>query len=139
MALPDDLKLSRHVTAFMGGDFPEEALAVSSPEVMAKIEPIFAGYSFSPSTVFVDLRAKIENLFHSKDPLDIIEKGNLQQIDEYRPEADMTIWLYLQKKFTPETFWAIWEYQFAGSHHFKSGEDSKLSEIYLEVVSILEN
>ena len=137
MALPDDLQLTRHVTAFMGGDFPKDKIAVSSPEVMARIEPIFDGYVFSPLTVFVGIRSKLETLFHSKDPLDIVEKRSLQQIDEYRPEADMTIWLHLQKKLSKETFWAIWEYQFAKSNPFSGENDAELRELFFEVETLI--
>lgn len=137
MSLPDDLLLTRHVTAFMSGDFPKDKLAVSSPDVMAKIEAIFDGYTFSPSTVFVDIRAKLENLFHSTDPLGIVEKGNLQQIDEYRPEADLAIWLHLQKKLSLETFWAIWEFQFADSNPFSGENDVKMKELFLKVETLI--
>jgi hypothetical protein len=137
MSLPDDFKLSRHVTAFMTGDFPKDKLAVSPPDVMVEIESIFDGYTFSPSTVFIDLRTKLESHFYSKDPLDILEKENLQQLDEYRPEADMVIWLHLQKKLSLETFWAIWEYQFADSNPFSGENDVKLKELFLDVETLI--
>ena len=137
MSLPDDLLLTRHVTAFMKGDFPPEKLAVSSPEIMAKIEPFFQGYVFSPSTAFTDLRTKVESLLHSEDPMDIIDKGNRNQSDEYLPEADLVIWLYLQKKFNSETFWALWEYQFADLNPFSNPSDAKLNELLRKIQSLL--
>jgi len=137
MSLPDDLLLTRHVTAFMKGDFPPEKLAVSSPEIMAKIEPFFQGYVFSPSTAFIDLRTKVESLLHSEDPMDIIDKGNRNQSDEYLPEADLVIWLYLQKKFKSETFWALWEYQFADLNPFSNPSDAKLNELLTKIQSLL--
>jgi hypothetical protein len=137
MSLPDDLLLTRHVTAFMKGDFPSEKLAVSSPEIMAKIEPFFQGYVFSPSTAFIDLRTKVESLLHSEDPMDIIDKGNRNQSDEYLPEADLVIWLYLQKKFNSETFWALWEYQFADLNPFSNPSDAKLNELLTKIQSLL--
>jgi len=137
MSLPDDLLLTRHVTAFMKGDFPPEKLAVSSPEIMAKIEPFFQGYVFSPSTAFIDLRTKVESLLHSEDPMDIIDKGNRNQSDEYLPEADLVIWLYLQKRFNSETFWALWEYQFADLNPFSNLSDAKLNELLTKIQSLL--
>ena len=137
MSLPDDLLLTRHVTAFMKGDFPPEKLAVSSPEIMAKIEPFFQGYVFSPSTAFIDLRTKVESLLHSEDPMDIIDKGNHNQSDEYLPEADLVIWLHLQKKFNSETFWALWEYQFADLNPFSNPSDAKLNELLTKIQSLL--
>jgi len=137
MSLPDDLLLTRHVTAFMKGDFPPEKLAVSSPEIMAKIEPFFQGYVFSPSTPFIDLRTKVESLLHSEDPMDIIDKGNRNQSDEYLPEADLVIWLYLQKRFNSETFWALWEYQFADLNPFSNPSDAKLNELLTKIQSLL--
>ena len=137
MSLPDGLLLTRHVTAFMNGDFPPEKLAVSSPEIMAKIEPFFQGYVFSPSTAFIDLRTKVESLLHSEDPMDIIDKGNRNQSDEYLPEADLVIWLYLQKKFNSETFWALWEYQFADLNPFSNPSDAKLNEVLKKIQSLL--
>ena len=137
MSLPDDLLLTRHVTAFMNGDFPPEKLAVSSPEIMAKIEPFFQGYVFSPSTAFIDLRKKVESLLHLEDPMDIIDKGNRNQSDEYLPEADLVIWLYLQKKFNSETFWALWEYQFADLNPFSNPSDAKLNELLTKIQSLL--
>jgi hypothetical protein len=137
MSLPDDLLLTRHVTAFMNGDFPPEKLAVSSPEIMAKIEPFFQGYVFSPSTAFIDLRIKVESLLHLEDPMDIIDKGNRNQSDEYLPEADLVIWLYLQKKFNSETFWALWEYQFADLNPFSNPSDAKLNELLTKIQSLL--
>jgi hypothetical protein len=137
MSLPDDLLLTRHVTAFMNGDFPPEKLAVSSPEIMAKIEPFFQGYVFSPSTAFIDLRIKVESLLHLDDPMDIIDKGNRNQSDEYLPEADLVIWLYLQKKFNSETFWALWEYQFADLNPFSNPSDAKLNELLTKIQSLL--
>ena len=137
MSLPDDLLLTRHVTAFMNGDFPPEKLAVSSPEIMAKIEPFFQGYVFSPSTAFIDLRIKVESLLHLEDPMDIIDKGNRNQSDEYLPEADLVIWLYLQKKFNSETFWALWEYQFADLNPFSNPSDAKLNELLMKIQSLL--
>jgi len=137
MSLPDDLLLTRHVTAFMKGDFPPEKLAVSSPEIMAKIEPFFQGYVFSPSTAFIDLRTKVESLLHSEDPMDIIDKGNRNQSDEYLPEADLVIWLYLQKRFNSETFWALWEYQFADLNPFSNPSDAKLNELLTKIQSLL--
>ena len=137
MSLPDDLLLTRHVTAFMNGDFPPGKLAVSSPEIMAKIEPFFQGYVFSPSTAFIDLRKKVESLLHLEDPMDIIDKGNRNQSDEYLPEADLVIWLYLQKKFNSETFWALWEYQFADLNPFSNPSDAKLNELLTKIQSLL--
>ena len=137
MSLPDDLLLTRHVTAFMNGDFPPEKLAVSSPEIMAKIEPFFQGYVFSPSTAFIDLRTKVESLLHSEDPMDIIDKGNRNQSDQYLPEADLVIWLHLQKKFNSETFWALWEYQFADLNPFSNPSDAKLNEVLKKIQSLL--
>ena len=137
MSLPDDLLLTRHVTAFMNGDFPPEKLAVSSPEIMAKIEPFFQGYVFSPSTAFIDLRIKVESLLHLEDPMDINDKGNRNQSDEYLPEADLVIWLYLQKKFNSETFWALWEYQFADLNPFSNPSDAKLNELLTKIQSLL--
>ena len=137
MSLPDDLLLTRHVTAFMNGDFPPGKLAVSSPEIMAKIEPFFQGYVFSPSTAFIDLRIKVESLLHLEDPMDIIDKGNRNQSDEYLPEADLVIWLYLQKKFNSETFWALWEYQFADLNPFSNPSDAKLNELLTKIQSLL--
>ena len=137
MSLPDDLLLTRHVTAFMKGDFPPEKLAVSSPEIMAKIEPFFQGYVFSPSTPFIDLRTKVESLLHSEDPMDIIDTGNRNQSEEYLPEADLVIWLYLQKKFNSETFWALWEYQFADLNPFSNPSDAKLNELLTKIQSLL--
>jgi hypothetical protein len=137
MSLPDDLLLTRHVTAFMNGDFPPEKLAVSSPEIMAKIEPFFQGYVFSPSTAFIDLRIKVESLLHLEDPMDIIDKGSRNQSDEYLPEADLVIWLYLQKKFNSETFWALWEYQFADLNPFSNPSDAKLNELLMKIQSLL--
>ena len=137
MSLPDDLLLTRHVTAFMNGDFPPEKLAVSSPEIMAKIEPFFQGYVFSPSTAFIDLRTKVESLLHLEDPMDIIDKGNRNQSDEYLPEADLVIWLHLQKKFNSETFWALWEYQFADLNPFSNPSDAKLNELLTKIQSLL--
>jgi hypothetical protein len=137
MSLPDDLLLTRHVTAFMNGDFPPEKLAVSSPEIMAKIEPFFQGYVFSPSTALIDLRIKVESLLHLEDPMDIIDKGNRNQSDEYLPEADLVIWLYLQKKFNSETFWALWEYQFADLNPFSNPSDAKLNELLTKIQSLL--
>jgi len=137
MSLPDDLLLTRHVTAFMKGDFPPEKLAVSSPEIMAKIEPFFQGYVFSPSTAFIDLRTKVESLLHSEDPMDIIDTGNRNQSEEYLPEADLVIWLYLQKKFNSETFWALWEYQFADLNPFSNPSDAKLNELLTKIQSLL--
>jgi len=137
MSLPDDLLLTRHVTAFMNGDFPPEKLAVSSPEIMAKIEPFFQGYVFSPSTALIDLRIKVESLLHLEDPMDTIDKGNRNQSDEYLPEADLVIWLYLQKKFNSETFWALWEYQFADLNPFSNPSDAKLNELLTKIQSLL--
>jgi len=137
MSLPDDLLLTRHVTVFMNGDFPPEKLAVSSPEIMAKIEPFFQGYVFSPSTAFIDVRTKLESLLHSEDPMDIIDKGNRNQSDEYLPEADLVIWLYLQKRFNSETFWALWEYQFADLNPFSIPSDAKLNESLTKIQLLL--
>ena len=139
MSLPDDLRLSRHMTSFMSGDIPKEMIAVSSPEIMEIIEPIFEGYVFSASTSLVDLRTKIESLFFARDPLGIVEKGNLNQIDEYRAEADMAIWLFLLQKLSADSFWAIWEYQFSDSNPYTSGEDSDLIKLFNEVESLLQN
>jgi len=121
----------------MNGDFPPEMLAVSSPEIMAKIEPFFQGYVFSPSSAFIDLRTKVESLLHSEDPMNIIDKGNRGQSDEYLPEADLVLWLYLQKKFDHETFWALWEYQFAGLNPYSSPSDTKLNETLSRIQALL--
>ena len=139
MSLPDDLLLTRHVTAFMKGDFPPEKLAVSSPEIMAKIEPFFQGYVFSPSTAFIDLRTKVESLLHSEDPMDIIDKGNRNQSDEYLPEADLVVWLHLNKKLDLDTFWSLWEYQFAGLNPFSDSNDPKLQQLFNEVEKALKS
>ena len=133
----DDLLFTRHVTAHIKGDFDKDKISVSSPEVMARIEPIFEGYSYSYSTTFKDLRGTIESFLHSNDPLNIVEKANPGQLDEYRPEADMTIWLHLNQKLNAESFWALWEYQFADLNPFSSPSDTKLNETLTRIQALL--
>ena len=93
---PDDLLFTRHVTAHIKGNVDKDKISVSSPEVMARMETIFEGYSYSPSTSLGELRGKIENFLHGNDPLNIVEQSNPGQLDEYLPEADMIIWLHLE-------------------------------------------
>jgi hypothetical protein len=135
----DDLLFTRHVTAHIKGDVDKDKISVSSPEVMAGIEPIFEGYSYSPSTSLGELRGAIESFLHSNDPLNIVEKSNPGQLDEYLPEADMIIWLHLNQKLDINTFWAVWEYQFAGVNPFSDSQDPKLQQLFNEVEKALKS
>ena len=133
----DDLLFTRHVTAHIKGNVDKDKISVSSPEVMARIEPIFEGYSYSPSTSLGELRGKIESFLHSNDPLNIVEKSNPGQLDEYLPEADMIIWLHLNQKLDLNTFWAVWENQFADLNPFSSPSDAKLNETLTKIQALL--
>ena len=135
----DDFLLTRHVTAHIKGYVDEDKISVSSPEVMARIEPIFEGYSYSPSTSLGELIGKIESFLHSNDPLNIVEKSNPGQLDEYLPEADMIIWLHLNQKLDLNTFWAVWEYQFADVNPFSDSQDPKIQQLFKEVEMSLRN
>ena len=135
----DDYLLTRHVTAHIKGYVDEDKISVSSPEVMARIEPIFEGYSYSPSTSLGELIGKIESFLHSNDPLNIVEKSNPGQLDEYLPEADMIIWLHLNQKLDLNTFWAVWEYQFADVNPFSDSQDPKIQQLFKEVEMSLRN
>ena len=137
MENPDDLLFTRHVTAHIKGNVDKDKISVSSPEVMARIEPIFEGYSYSPSTSLGELRGKIESFLHSNDPLNIVEKSNPGQLDEYLPEADIIIWLHLNQKLDLNTFWAVWEYQFADLNPFSSPSDAKLNETLTKIQALL--
>ena len=130
---PDDLLFTRHVTAHIKGNVDKDKISVSSPEVMARMETIFEGYSYSPSTSLGELRGKIENFLHGNDPLNIVEQSNPGQLDEYLPEADMIIWLHLNQKLDLNTFWAVWEYQFADINPFSDSQDPKLQQLFKEV------
>jgi hypothetical protein len=88
---------------------------------------------------FGELRGNIESLFHSYDPLDIVEKGNPGQSDEYLPEADLVVWLHLNKKLDLDTFWSLWEYQFAGVNPFSDSNDPKLQQLFNEVEKALKS
>jgi hypothetical protein len=83
------------------------------------------------------LRGKIESFLHSNDPLNIVEKSNPGQLDEYLPEADMIIWLHLNQKLDLNTFWAVWEYQFADLNPFSSPSDAKLNETLTKIQALL--
>ena len=135
----DDYLLTRHVTAHIKGYVDEDKISVSSPEVMERIEPIFEGYSYSPSTSLGELIGKIESFLHSNDPLNIVEKSNPGQLDEYLPEADMIIWLHLNQKLDLNTFWAVWEYQFADVNPFSDSQDPKIQQLFKEVEMSLRN
>lgn len=135
----DDYLLTRHVTAHIKGYVDKDKISVSSPEVMARIEPIFEGYSYSPSTSLGELIGKIESFLHSNDPLNIVEKSNPGQLDEYLPEADMIIWLHLNQKLDLNTFWAVWEYQFADVNPFSDSQDPKIQQLFKEVEMSLRN
>ena len=139
MSLPDDLLFTRHVTAHIKGSVDKDKISISSPDIMAKIEPIFEGYAFSTTTALGDLRGKVENLFYSNDPLNIVEKANPGQLDEYLPEADIVVWLYLNKKFDLDTFWSLWEYQFADVNPFSDSNDPKLLQLFKEVEKALKS
>jgi len=134
---PDDLLFTRHVTAHIKGNVDKDKISVSSSEVMARIEPIFAEYTFSPSTSLGELRGKIESFLHGNDPLNIVEQSNPGQLDEYLPEADLTIWLHLNQKLNAENFWALWEYQFADLNPFSSPSDPKLNETLTRIQVLL--
>lgn len=136
---PDDLLFTRHVTAHIKGDVDKDKISVSSPEVMARMETIFEGYSYSPSTSLGELRGKIESFLHGNDPLNIVEQSNPGQLDEYLPEADMIIWLHLNQKLDLNTFWAIWEYQFADVNPFSASQDPKLQQLFKEVEKSLKS
>ena len=139
MSLPDKYLYTRYVTCFIDGEIPPGEIAVSSQEIMERIEPIFSGYAYSTSSALIDLRAKVAKYFYEQDPLRIIEKESIQQLDEYLPEADMIIWLFLNKKLDSESFWAIWEYQFADLNPFKNIENSDLMKLLDGVEEILNN
>jgi len=134
-----DLLFTRHVTAHIKGNVDKDKISVSSPEIMARIEPVFEGYTFSSSSAFGELRGKTERLFHICDPLNIVEKSNPGQLDEYLPEADIIIWLHLNQKLDLNTFWAVWEYQFAGVNPFSDSQDLKLKQLFNEVEKALKN
>jgi hypothetical protein len=68
-----DLLFTRHVTAHIKGNVDKDKISVSSPEIMARIEPVFEGYTFASSSAFVELRGRIESLFHFMDPLNIVQ------------------------------------------------------------------
>jgi hypothetical protein len=136
---PDDLLFTRHVTAHVKGNVDKDKISVSSPEVMARMETIFEGYSYSPSTSLGELRGKIESFLHGNDPLNIVEPSNPGQLDEYLPEADMIIWLHLNLKLDLNTFWAVWEYQFADVNPFSDSQDPKLQQLFKEVEKLLKN
>lgn len=135
----DDLLFTRHVTAHIKGKVDKDKISVSSPEVMAWVEPIFEGYLYSPSTSLGELRGRIESLLHSNDPLNIVEKSNLGQLDEYLPEADMIVWLHLNQKLDVNSFWAVWEYQFADVNPFVNSHDPKIQQLFNEVQKSLSN
>ena len=134
---PEDLLFTRHVTSHIKGHVDRDKISVSSPEVMAKVEKIFEGYSYSPSTSLGELRGIIESFLHSNDPLDIVEQSNPGQLDEYLPEADMIVWLHLNQKLDLNTFWAVWEYQFADLNPFSSPIDAKLNETLVKIQALL--
>ena len=136
---PDDLLFTRHVTAHIKGNVDKDKISVSSPEVMARMETIFEGYSYSPSTSLGELRGKIESFLHGNDPLNIVEQSNPGQLDEYLPEADMIIWLHLNQKLDLDNFWAVWEYQFADVNPFSDSQDPKLQQLFKEVEMSLRN
>jgi len=136
---PDNVLFTRHVTAHVKGNVDKDKISVSSPEIMARIEPVFEGYTFSSSSAFGELRGRIERLFHLKDPLNIVEKNNPGQLDEYLPEADIVIWLYLNKKLDVDAFWALWEYQFADVNPFTNTNDLNLQQLFNEVEKALKN
>jgi len=138
MGFPDNILLTRHAMRFFSGELPKNIVALSSPEIMEQIESLFDGYVFSDSTIFMDLRSRIENLFFELDPLGIIEKNHNNQRDEYLVEADMVIWLFLLKKFDLHTLWAIWEFQFADSNPFAEFNDPRLEEMKEKLILILE-
>ena len=98
---------------------------------------IFEGYSYSPSTALGELRGKIESFLHGNDPLNIVEQSNPGQLDEYLPEADMIIWLHLNQKLDLNTFWAVWEYQFADLNPFSSPNHAKLNETLAKIQALL--
>jgi len=135
----DDLLFTRHVTAHIKGNVDKDKISVSSPEIMARIEPVFEGYEFFSSSVFGELIGRIESLFHRNDPLNIVEEANPGQLDEYLPEADMVVWLYLNKKLHLDTFWSLWEYQFADVNPFKDSKDPKLQQLFNEVEKALKS
>jgi len=139
MENPDDLLFTRHVTAHIKGNVDKDKISVSSPEVMARMETIFEGYLYSPSTSLGELRGKIESLLHGNDPLNIVEQSNPGQLDEYLPEADMIIWLHLNQKLDLNTFWAVWEYQFADVNPFSDSQDPKLQQLFKEVEKSLKS
>lgn len=139
MTQSEEYLFTRHVTAHIKGDVDKDKISVSSPEIMARIEPLFEGYTFASSSAFVELRGRIESLFHFMDPLNIVQKANPGQLDEYLPEADIVIWLYLNKKLHVDTFWALWEYQFADVNPFTDTNDLKLKQLFNEVEKALKN
>lgn len=130
---PDDLLFTRHVTAHIQGHVDKDKISVSSPDVMARIEPIFEGYEYSSSTSLGDIRGKIERFLHDSDPIDIVDQSNTGQLDEYLPEADLIIWLYLNQKLDLNTFWAVWEYQFAGGNPFRDTQDPTIQKLFKEI------
>jgi len=69
--------------------------------------------------------------------LNIVEQSNPGQLDEYLPEADLTIWLHLNQKLNAENFWALWEYQFADLNPFSSPSDPKLNETLTRIQVLL--
>ena len=133
----DSMSCTRHAACYIIG-VPPDRISKSSPEVMAEIEPIFTDYNYSPNSIFGDLIAKIGAIFHEEDPLGIVEKENLNQLDEYYPEADMVIWLHFSENFTPRTFWAIWAYQFADSNPYQEEGDESLIDLYDRVIGLLQ-
>jgi hypothetical protein len=135
----DDVLFTRHVTAHIKGNVDKDKISVSSPEVMARIEPIFEGYSYSFSTSLQELRGKIESFLHNHDPLNIVEKSNPGQLDEYLPEADLIVWLHLNQKLDLNTFWAVWEYQFADVNPFSDTQDPKVQQLFEEVEKSLKS
>ena len=127
---------TRHAAFFMNGMPPLEQMSDVSDGIQDFLYPYFKNYIHTDPEAGQNIRLAIEKYLYEEDPIGISDR-EAKNIDEYRPEAHLIVWLLNTESLNPKTLWALWILQFhEGISPYKSENDPKLSAMVKSLTEI---